>query len=134
MTQDMTQGQYDMERSIGWDQTASPQFPSAPVNMPPMAQPTGAAAVYGVPYTAAPAVGDPKAGQAIAALVLGIISVLAWVVPICGLPFAISAIVCGLLGRASTSKRTMATVGLILAIAGLVLTLANAALGAYLAM
>lgn len=131
LTEGMTQGQYDMERSLGWEQTAPAQYPPAPGYMSPVAPRVGA---YSAPYTASPAVDDPKAGQAIAALVLGIISMLAWLVPMCGFPFAVAGIVCGMLGRASMSKRTMAKVGLLLAIAGLVLTLANAALGAYLAI
>lgn len=91
---------------------------------------------YGSPYSppaAQPAQTDANAGMAIAALVLGIISALAWLLPICGFPFAVAGIVCGVLGRRSVSKRTMATIGLVLAIAALVLTLANAALGVYLA-
>ena len=71
-------------------------------------------------------------GKAVAGLVLGIISMIAWLLPIVGLPISIVGIVLAAQGRRSVSRRTLATVGLVLSIIALVLTLINAALGAYL--
>ena len=88
---------------------------------------------YPQPY-GVPVLPDQNGGQAIAGLVLGIISMLAWLLPICGLPVAIVGIVLSALGRKSVSRRTMATVGLVLSIIGLVLTLGNAALGVLMAL
>jgi hypothetical protein len=76
----------------------------------------------------------PREGRAIAALVLGIISIVAALLPICGLPFSVAGIVVSLLARRSASNRAMATVGLVLASIALGLTLLNAAAGIYLAL
>ncbi len=64
---------------------------------------------YGVPT--APA--EPGSGLAIAGLILGIISLLT---PFCGVPIAIAGIITSVMGRRSVSRRTMATVGLVLSI------------------
>ena len=71
--------------------------------------------------------------MAIAALVLGIISAIAWLFPICGLPVAIVGLILGFIARRSPARRTMATVGIVLCIIGLVLSIGNAALGVYIA-
>ncbi|MFZ0544319.1 MAG: hypothetical protein WAM60_02705 [Candidatus Promineifilaceae bacterium] len=68
---------------------------------------------------------------AIGSLIIGIISLCAWLFPICGLPLAIAGAVLGFLGRDS-SKRTMALIGLALSVVAIVLSIINAALGAYL--
>lgn len=81
-------------------------------------------------YTKPP---DKRGGFAIAGLVLGIISIFAAILPLCGFPVSIVGIIIAALGRASVSKRTMATIGLVLAIIGIVLTIANASYGAYIA-
>lgn len=80
-----------------------------------------------------PAAPDQGGGMAIAGLVLGIISALAWLLPVCGFIFAALGIVFSVLGRKSLSKRTMATIGLVLSIIGMVLTIINAIAGVYLA-
>jgi hypothetical protein len=98
--------------------------------MPAPAQPAFAASPFAPP--AAPP--DSRRGTAIAGLVLGILSVFAAILPICGLPFAVAGIVVSVLGRRSPSLRTMATVGLVLSIAAIVLALINAAAGVYLAL
>ncbi|GAC1375332.1 MAG: hypothetical protein NVSMB44_43850 [Ktedonobacteraceae bacterium] len=69
--------------------------------------------------------------QAVIGFVLSIISMIAWLLPIVGLPMCISSIVLVVLGRRSVSRRTMATVGLMLSIIALILTVLNALLGAY---
>jgi len=72
-----------------------------PVDMPPSS--------YGKPAS-----GDPsKDWMAIVSLVTGILGLCAWLLPICGFPIAIAAIVFGVLGLKS-SKRTLAIVGLAL--------------------
>lgn len=86
---------------------------------------------YGVPNPYAPYSGvgvtpsqlEPGRGQAVAGLVLGIIGLLAWLVPLLGVPVSIVGIVLSALGRRSVSRRTMATVGLVLSIISLVLTI-----------
>ncbi len=82
--------------------------------------PQGARVPYGVPG-AVPTT-DRRAGYAIAGLVLGIISIVAAIFPICGFPVSIVGIIMSVLGRRSLTRRTLATVGLVLAIIGIVLT------------
>lgn len=82
--------------------------------MPPMAQP------------------DQGGGMAIAGLILGIISIPAALVAVCGIVFGIIGIVLSAMGRRSVSRRTMATVGLILSIIGLLAGIASSAAGVYM--
>ena len=70
-------------------------------------------------------------GIAIASLVLGIIGLLAWCVPIIGLPINVVGLVLGIKGRESVNS-SMAKAGVTMCIIGLVLTIINAAIGAYL--
>jgi uncharacterized membrane protein len=70
--------------------------------------------------------------EAIASFVLGIVSLIAWCIPICGAPVTLVGIVLGVRGLQSTSQRAMAIVGIILCSLGLIATLVNAAIGAYL--
>lgn len=74
-----------------------------------------------VPEPVTPAKPD-KPGLAIAALVLGILSLCAWLLPICGFPIAIAGVILGILGL-KTSKKGMAVAGLIMAGIALLLTL-----------
>ena len=68
--------------------------------------------------------------KAIAGLVLGITSLLAWLLPLLGYPVSIVGIIMGALGKKS-EKKNIAIVGLVLSIIGLVL---NSAYGVYLAL
>ncbi|KPL82937.1 hypothetical protein SE15_10950 [Thermanaerothrix daxensis] len=70
--------------------------------------------------------------MAVASLVLGLITLLAWCLPICGAPLAIAGIITGILGLNSTS-RGMAIAGLILSGLGLVLAIVNSVVGFLLA-
>ncbi len=70
-------------------------------------------------------------GKPTAALVLGIIGLFVWLLPIIGLPLTIVGVVCGSRGLREP-KRDIALAGLILSIIGLVASLVNAAIGAYL--
>jgi len=80
-----------------------------------------------------PASSPDRSGLAIASLVLGIVSLCSWLFPICGIPFSGVAIILGALSMGS-SRRGMAIAGLILGIVTLLLSLGNAAFGAYLGM
>lgn len=70
-------------------------------------------------------------GLAIASLVLGILSLLAWYFPICGLPISILALIFGIISL-NSSKRGLAIAGIVLSVIGLILAVGNAAIGAYL--
>jgi len=70
-------------------------------------------------------------GLAIASLILGIFSLLAWLFPICGLPISVIALIFGVISL-NSSKRGLAIAGIVLSGIGLILTIANAAIGAYL--
>ncbi|MFH1849563.1 MAG: hypothetical protein ABH879_05230 [archaeon] len=68
--------------------------------------------------------------KAAPALILGIISIPAFLLPLIGLPVAIVGIILGI--RGVQNSRRFALAGLICAIIGLALTAANAAIGAYI--
>jgi K+ transporter len=70
-------------------------------------------------------------GKATTALVLGVASLIAWCLPIVGLPVSITGIVFALKAQGQTGG-SRAIAGLILNIIGLCLSVFNAALGAYL--
>jgi hypothetical protein len=70
-------------------------------------------------------------GKATAGLVLGIVGLLAWLTPLCGLPITIVGLILSLKGMKSTSRGT-AVAGLTMCIIGLVLCIINAAIGAYM--
>lgn len=99
--------------------------PVAPAQPGPMLPPRMA---YNAPVVAP----DPLAWQAMLATGLGAFGLLAWFIPLCGFPVTIAALVFGYLGQRSPTRRTWAIVGLVLAIIGLVLTIANAAIGGYI--
>jgi hypothetical protein len=70
-------------------------------------------------------------GKAIAALCLGLFGLIAWFLPIIGLPTTITGLVLGI--KSLKGPRSgMATAGIVLCIIGLVLSIANAVFGAYL--
>ena len=69
-----------------------------------------------------------RSGGATASLVLGIIGLLAWMIPIIGLPITIVGLVTGVRAADSASRTT----GIVLSIIGLVLTIINASIGAYM--
>lgn len=74
---------------------------------------------------------DKRNSLAMAGLVTGLLSLIAWLLPVCGAPLAISAVVLGFLSRHS-SRRRMAIASVVIGTIGLVLALGNAALGMYL--
>jgi hypothetical protein len=99
----------------------------------PPAAPPGYAAPPGAAYPQQPATGQP--GIAVAALVLGILSVLfGFLCGIFGVPLPIAGVVCGIIGRNQAQERgvptNLATWGLALSIIGGVLSLLFLAIGA----
>ena len=77
--------------------------------------------------------------ELIAGFVLGIVSLLAWLIPLVGAPVAVVGLVLSAVGRSKVARTgarngTQAAVGIVLSVVGLVLSIGNAALGAYLAM
>lgn len=97
-----------------------PQFGPALGQAPAVPPPP----VYSIPR-------QDNSGKATASLVLGLIGLLAWLLPIVGLPVTIVGVVMGAKGR-NSSNRGVAVAGLVLSIIGLILTVINAAIGAYL--
>ena len=69
--------------------------------------------------------------RSLTALVLGLVSILTWIIPIAGLPTTILAIVFGAKSLKG-EKRTRAIVGLVLGIVFLIFTIVNAVAGAYM--
>lgn len=71
-----------------------------------------------------------KNGKATISLVLGIIGLLAWFIPIAGVPITIIGLIFGIKGL-KAAKRGIAMAGLVLSIIGLLATIVNASIGAY---
>lgn len=72
-----------------------------------------------------------NSGLAITSLAMGIFSCLAWLFPICGLPVSVLALIFGIVGL-NSSKRNLAIAGIVMSAIGLILTIINSLLGAYL--
>ena len=70
-------------------------------------------------------------GKAIGSLCLGRFSLIAWLLPMIGLPTTITGLVLGIKSLKGP-RRGMATAGIVLCTIGLVASIANAAIGAYL--
>jgi hypothetical protein len=68
-------------------------------------------------------------GFAIAGLILGIVSIPVAIFAICGYITAILGFVFSILGRRAPSKRTMATIGMILSIIGFLASIASSVYG-----
>ena len=77
---------------------------------------------------------DSASGKAVAGLVLGLVSIIAWLLPLIGYPVTICGIVFGAKGLKSTTKKGMATAGLVLSIIFLILTVINSVLGVLINM
>ncbi len=74
---------------------------------------------------------DSKSTKAMTGFVLGLISIIAWIIPLIGYPITILGIIFSALGLNSKNKGK-AIAGLILSIIFLILTFINSALGAIL--
>lgn len=68
-----------------------------------------------------------------AGFVLGIISILAWLLPIAGYPVSIIGLVLSIKAKKNPENKT-ALAGIILSIIGLVLTVINSLLGAFIGL
>lgn len=72
-------------------------------------------------------------GKALASLILGVIGVVAWLLPLVGVPVTLTGFILGILGRKS-SRKSMAFIGIVLCGLFLIISVVNAGLGAYLAV
>ncbi|HIZ55961.1 MAG TPA: zinc-ribbon domain-containing protein [Firmicutes bacterium] len=68
-------------------------------------------------------------GKAVAAMILGLVGVFAWILPLVGFPVTIVGLILGIISRNSTS-RGMAIAGIVLSSIFLVVTLINSVAGA----
>ncbi|MDE6103503.1 MAG: hypothetical protein K2F60_03145 [Oscillospiraceae bacterium] len=71
--------------------------------------------------------------KAIAALVIGILGLIAWILPILGYPVTIVGIIMGSMG-AKSEKRNISIAGIVLSVIGLLCTLGNSAYGIFLVL
>lgn len=123
------------------NQPTQPAFPpTQPYQPSDYPQQSGTPGVYNAPsYSPAPtpnvytAPQNDKAGLATAAMVVGIISLIAWLIPICGFPLAIGALVLGIMSRQS-SKRGQAMAGIIMGGIAIALSAVNAVIGVLLVL
>lgn len=70
-------------------------------------------------------------GKAVASMILGIVGLAAWLIPLIGLPITVIGLTLGIIALKS-SNRGMAIAGIIMSTLGLVLTIINGSIGAYL--
>jgi hypothetical protein len=75
---------------------------------------------------------EGSSGKATASLVLGLISIVTWIIPLFGLPTTIAGLVLGIKGL-GPQRRGKAIAGIVLSIVFLVITVLNAAWGAIMA-
>lgn len=71
-------------------------------------------------------------GKSVASLVLGIVGVIAWCLPILGLPVGVIGLIMGIQGYNRSNAKGMAMAGIVLSIICLVLTIINSSIGAYM--
>mgnify|MGYP002084183088 CR=1 FL=1 len=76
---------------------------------------------------------DKGKTQAIIGLILGLVSIIAWFIPLVGFPVTVIGIVFSALGLKSQTNKGKAVAGLVLSIIFLVITLINSIMGAILA-
>lgn len=69
-------------------------------------------------------------GKGIASFILGIVGMVAWLLPIIGAPVTIVGLIMGIISR-KQKKSGLATAGIVLCIIGLVAVIINASIGAY---
>lgn len=71
-------------------------------------------------------------GKSVASLVLGIVGVIAWCLPILGLPVGVIGLIMGIQEYNRSNAKGMAMAGIVLSIICLVLTIINSSIGAYM--
>ena len=69
-----------------------------------------------------------RSNLATASMVIGIISLVAWLLPICGGPIAIIGLVLGIMAW-NSAKHNKAVAGVVMSVLGIVATIINAAAG-----
>ena len=74
---------------------------------------------------------NDKTGKAVAALICGVLGLLAWIFPVVGMPITITGFVLGKAARLSPQRQT-ALIGMGLSLLGLLLSAGNAYCGAYI--
>jgi uncharacterized membrane protein len=68
-------------------------------------------------------------GKALASMILGIVSLITWLIPLFGAPTSIIGLILGIIGRKSQSKGK-ATVGIVLSSIALIVNIINGVLAA----
>lgn len=76
---------------------------------------------------------EKHSGKAVASLVLGLVGLLAWFIPLFGLPISIVGLVMGIKGKRS-KNRGMAIAGIVLSILCLIATIINSIIGILIAL
>lgn len=76
---------------------------------------------------------ETKKGFGIAALILGIVSLIAWCLPFLGYPVAIAGLVLGIIGI-KKSVKGMSVAGVVMSSIGLIITIINSIAGVMLAL
>lgn len=78
---------------------------------------------------------NPKAySNALTGFILGLVSILAWIIPLFGFPITICGIIWSVGGLKSQKRKGLAIAGLVLSIVFLVITLINSIAGAIMAL
>jgi hypothetical protein len=95
-------------------------------------QPVDPAGVLNQPI-APPQKSDSKRTMAIIGFILGIVSLFSWLLPICGFPIAIAAVILSALGI-NSSKGGLAIAGVIMGGIAILLALLNSVLGMFLGL
>ena len=67
--------------------------------------------------------------MAVAALTLGIVSLIAWLLPFLGFPVALASIIVGIITLVNKQNRIMGTIGILGGAIGLTLSIINSILG-----
>lgn len=70
-----------------------------------------------------------NSNKAVASLVLGLVGIVAWIIPLCGYPVTIVGLVMGIKGL-NSEKRNMAIAGIVLCIIFLIACIINSVIGA----
>ena len=98
-------------------------------NVVPICSPVAPGSAYPTPPRPTNSPYDRR-GQAVASLVLGLVALIAWIIPLFGMPITIIGLVLGIKSLKSTGRR-MAIAGIVLCLVFLVATLINGVWGAY---
>ncbi len=84
--------------------------------------------------SSAPAPAGNEGTYAAVSLMTGVVSLCAWLLPLCGGPLSIAAIVLGYLALKDPSRKTLAIAGMAMGVIGIIATCINGAVGAYMSL